>query len=140
MVRRSLGSGMVSLAVFQNDLPSRGMSESSMAESRIWRRRLKSVLPGALEVVRVGLPFITMCPPGGNNPPLFAAHHVHRYDFNAFHRTDGDDAFFLSRAGLDGSRSRTPARQKPVWHPGNRCDVLRGSSASYSRPTRKASP
>jgi hypothetical protein len=33
-----------------------------MAESRIWRRRLKSVLPGALEVVRVILPFITMCP------------------------------------------------------------------------------
>src|SRR5712691_1582272 len=34
MVRRSLGSGRVSLAVAQNDLPSLGMSEKSISESR----------------------------------------------------------------------------------------------------------
>ena len=66
MVRRSLGSAMVSLAVFQNDLSSLGISESSMSASRIRRKRLKSVLPFArdLEVVRVILPFIAMYPPG----------------------------------------------------------------------------
>ena len=66
MVRRSLSSAMVSLTVFQNDLSSLGISESSMSASRIRRKRLKSVLPLArdLEVVQVILPFIAMCSPG----------------------------------------------------------------------------
>jgi hypothetical protein len=50
-----LGSAMVSLAVFQNDLSSLGISESSMSASRIRRKRLKSVSPLVrdLEVVHV---------------------------------------------------------------------------------------
>ena len=66
MVRRSLGSAMVSLAVFQNDLSSLGISESSMSASRIRRKRLKSASPLVrdLEVVHVILPFIAMCSPG----------------------------------------------------------------------------
>jgi len=55
MVRRSLSSAMVSLTVFQNDLSSLGISESSMSASRIRRKRLKSVSPLVrdLEVVHV---------------------------------------------------------------------------------------
>src|SRR5271169_4520402 len=39
----------------------------------------------------------------------------------------------------DSQFSRTLAHQKPVWHPENRCGALRGSRASCSHPTRKAS-
>src|SRR5208283_2358874 len=39
----------------------------------------------------------------------------------------------------DSQFSRTLAHQKPVWHPENRCGALRGSPASCSHPTRKAS-
>src|SRR5437667_12682397 len=62
MVRRSLGSGMVSRAVFQKDLPSLGMSEKSMSASRMARNRLKSVAPFARvpEVVCVVFPYIAM--------------------------------------------------------------------------------
>jgi hypothetical protein len=54
------GSGRVSLAVAQNDLPSLGMSEKSISESLRARRRLKSVAPleRVREVVCVVLPFI----------------------------------------------------------------------------------
>jgi hypothetical protein len=66
MVTRSLGSAMVSLAVFENDLSSLGISLSSMSASPIRRKRLKSVLPLVrdLEVVHVILPFVAMCSPG----------------------------------------------------------------------------
>src|SRR5271166_781045 len=100
IVRRSLGSGMVSFAAFQNDLPSLGISESSMSASRIARKRLKSVLPlvRAPEVLCVILPFIAMCPPCRNNPPPFAAHYIDHYDFNVFHKTNSEDAVFTVTA------------------------------------------
>src|SRR5207244_16941 len=91
IVRRALGSGMVSRAVFQKDLPSLGMSEKSMSASRMARNRLKSVAPFARvpEVVCVVFPFIAMCPPGRNNPPAFAAHNVNHYDLDIFHELEG---------------------------------------------------
>jgi hypothetical protein len=45
----------VSLARFQNDLPSLGMSESSMSASRMWRTRSKSVLPLVRDLEVVGV-------------------------------------------------------------------------------------
>ena len=54
--------GRGSLAVAQNDLPSLGISEKSISESRRARKRLKSVAPleREREVVCVVLPFIAI--------------------------------------------------------------------------------
>jgi len=35
-----------------------------------------------------------MCPPGGNDPPAFAADCVDGYNFNAFEKSDGHYAVF----------------------------------------------
>src|SRR5258708_22397922 len=100
MVMRSLGSGRVSLAEAQNDLPSLGISEKSISESRRARRRLKSVAPleRVREVVCVVLPFIAMCPPGGNNATAFAADYVDHHDLNVFQKTDRHYAVFPATA------------------------------------------
>jgi hypothetical protein len=37
---------------------------------------------------------MAMCPPWRNDSPVFAAHHVDHYDFNVFHKTDGEYAVF----------------------------------------------
>jgi hypothetical protein len=39
-----------------------------------------------------------MCPPGRNNSPPLAAHHVDNYDFDVFHETDGQSAIFAMTA------------------------------------------
>src|SRR5271166_1887380 len=100
MVRRSLGSGMTSRAVFQKDLPSLGMSEKLISASCKARNRFRSVDPfvRVLEVDCVSLPFIPMSPPGRNNPAAFAAHNIYHYDLDALHEADGQHAVFAMAA------------------------------------------
>src|SRR5208282_6482056 len=96
MVSRSLGSGMVSRAVFQKAFPSLGISEKSMSLSRMARNRLKFVAPfdRVPEMVCVVFPFIFVCPPGRDNSLCHAAHNVNHHNLDISHETDGEHAIF----------------------------------------------